>query len=78
MVAYIAYGATMLSVIILRWKKPEAERPFKVEKHLKSQINVKVFIVIEVNNLVTCLKELLLYIFLEIVALYKSKDGCPS
>ena len=68
----------MLSVIILRWKKPEAERPFKVEKHLKSQLNVKVFSVIEVDNLVTCLKELLLYIFLEIVALYKSKDGRPS
>ena len=78
MVAYIAYGATMLSVIILRWKKPEAERPFKVEKLLKSQLNVKVFSVIEVDNLVTCLKELLLDIFLEIVALYKSKDGCPS
>jgi len=31
-VAYIAYGAAMLSLIVLRWKKPykDIERPFKV------------------------------------------------
>ena len=60
MVAYIAYGATMLSVIILRWKKPEAERPSRWKKHLKFQLNVKVFSVIEVDMF---LKESLLDIF---------------
>ena len=36
-VAYVAYGAAMLSLIVLRWKKPDTaewKRPFKVENNL--------------------------------------------
>ena len=36
-VAYIAYGAAMLSLIVLRYKKPykDIERPFKVQWNKK-------------------------------------------
>ena len=38
-VAYVAYGAAMLSLIVLRWKKPDTaewKRPFKVERTISS------------------------------------------
>ena len=42
MVAYIAYGAAMLSLIVLRYKKPykDIERPFKVEWNKNTNTNI--------------------------------------
>lgn len=44
-VAYVAYGAAMLSLIVLRWKKPDTaewKRPFKVERTMSSSHSSKI------------------------------------